>query len=326
MVRVYRGLDVQSDFGGLFPWKSHAVEVGDGVRQAYVDEGPKNAPITFLFLHGNPTWGFLYRRFIQHFAPRFRTLAVDHVGFGRSDKPRDPAYYTLERHIQNLEKTLGTAKVEHVVPVVQDWGGPIGIGWATRHPAKVAGVVVLNTWAFVTENGGVRLPWVFKFLVLGKGGWKRATQKNIFTELFVARGGARKLTAQELTAYRAPHPTPEDRVGIGRFPQLIPETGATNHESYTTMLGIEQGLASIADKPALIVWAMKDPGFRKWALDRWRTVFKNLDGPHLLPQAKHYLQEDAPEDILARMDEWIGHRLLGAPARSAGRGAKAKAR
>lgn len=222
MVRVYKGLDVHSDLQGQFPWASKFVSVGPGLRQAYVDEGPRDAKATFLLLHGNPTWGFLYRKFIPRLSRRFRVIVPDHVGFGRSDKPSDPKYYTLERHIQNLEIVLRAAKARHVVPVVHDWGGPIGAGWATRHPDEVAGFVVLNTWTFVTAPGGVKLPWVFKILVLGKGGWRRATRGNIFTEIFVIRGGSAKRAKEVQAGYRAPHPTPEDRVGIARFPPTHP--------------------------------------------------------------------------------------------------------
>ncbi len=150
-MRIYAGLDVQSDFGGRFPWKSRLVNVDHGVRQAVIDEGPRDAKATFLLLHGNPTWSYLYRDFIQRLSTKYRVIAPDHVGFGRSDKPRDPRWYTLDRHIANLGKVLAELKPSRVVPVMQDWGGPIGMGWATRNPQDVAGVVVLNTWAFVRD-------------------------------------------------------------------------------------------------------------------------------------------------------------------------------
>jgi haloalkane dehalogenase len=304
MAKAYRGLDVQGDLGGQFPWKSRMVDVGDGVMQAVVDEGPKDAPITFVCCHGNPTWGFLYRRFVRELSPRHRVVAVDDVGFGRSDKPRDPSYYTLERHIQNLSKTLDALGVQNAVPVVQDWGGPIGLGWATRHPERVKGVVVLNTWAFVKGEGSFDLPWLFKRLVLGKGGWKRSVNSNIFTELFLVRGT--KLSREVADAYRAAHPTPEDRVGIARFPQLIPERSRPEHESYATMAAIEDGLAKLADKPALLVWAMKDRAFGKPQLLRWQSTFRSLDGPHRLPNASHYLQEDGADELLAHVKRWSG--------------------
>jgi pimeloyl-ACP methyl ester carboxylesterase len=302
-MRVYSGLDVSGDFGGRFPWKSRLVDVDHGVRQAVVDEGPRDARLTFLLLHGNPTWGFLYRKFIERLSKQYRVIAPDHVGFGRSDKPRDPRWYTLDRHIANLGKVIDELGAQNVVPVVQDWGGPIGMGWATRNPDKVKGVVVLNTWAFVREPP-VKLPWIFKLLVLGRGGWKRIVHKNFFVEFLLARGGPRRMTDEELDPYRAPFPTPDDRVGIARFPQLIPETKNQGHESFATMAQIEDHLAQLRDKPALICWALEDRAFRRDALERWEHVFTRVDGPHVLGDAGHFLQEDAPGPILEHIERW----------------------
>jgi haloalkane dehalogenase len=315
MPRIYKGLNVESDFEGQFPWQSHRIDVGDGIRQAVVDEGPRAAPVTFVLLHGNPTWGFLYRRFIAELAKDYRVVVPDHVGFGRSDKPRDPAYYSLERHIANLTITLDRLNVTRAALVMQDWGGPIGMGWATRHAERVAGFVVMNTWAFV-ERPQMKLPWLFRFLVLGKGGWKRATQGNLFTEMFLIRGS--RLDKNAADAYRAAHPTPEDRIGIARFPQLIPETVNSVHESRRTMAAIESGLPSIAERPALLMWAQKDRAFNAAQLERWRTLFRNLDGPHLLPTAGHFLQEDAPNDIVPRVRAWADAQFRRARTRTPG--------
>jgi haloalkane dehalogenase len=151
----------------------------------------------------------------------------------------------------------------------------------------------------------MKLPWLFRWMVLGKGGWRRSTQSNIFVEWALARSGPRgKLTSEELDPYRAPFPNPDDRVGIARFPQLIPQTHDQAHESWATMAAIEDGLLKLREKPALIVWAMKDPGFRKAQLERWQRTFSHVDGPHLLPDARHYLQEDAPGPILDQIERW----------------------
>ena len=300
-MRVYTGLDVHSDFGGRFPWQSRLIDVDHGVRQAVVDEGPRDARLTFLLLHGNPTWGYLYREFIRRLSPKYRVIVPDHVGFGRSDKPRDPRWYSLERHIKDLGNVLLELRPKRVIPVVQDWGGPIGMGWAVRNPAHVAGVVVLNSWAFV-RNPTLRINWLFRLLVLGRGGWKRSVQSNVFVEWFLARRA--QLKDGDLDAYRAPFPTPDDRVGIGRFPQLIPPTRDQLHESWATMAAIEERLSLLHDKPALIVWARKDPAFRAKTLRRWREIFADVDGPHLLPDAGHWLQEDAPGPILDHLERW----------------------
>jgi haloalkane dehalogenase len=302
-MRVYTGLDVQSDFGGRFPWKSRLIEVGGGVRQAVVDEGPRDAKVAFLLLHGNPTWGYLYREFIKRLSPHYRVIVPDHVGFGRSDKPRDPRWYSLDRHIANLGKVIDQLAPARVVPVMQDWGGPIGLGWATRNPERLAGLVLFNTWAFVREPK-MKLPLLFKFMVLGKGGWKRAVQSNVFVELFLGKAGPRKLTSEELDPYRAPFPAADDRVGIARFPQMIPETRNQGHESWATMADIEDRLIHLREKPALICWGLKDRAFGKAQLARWQSLFAEVDGPHLLPGAGHFLQEDAPGPLIDQIERW----------------------
>ncbi|TMA26030.1 MAG: alpha/beta fold hydrolase [Deltaproteobacteria bacterium] len=303
-MRVYTGLDVNSDFGGRFPWKSRLVPVAEGVRQAVIDEGPRDAKVTFLLLHGNPTWSYLYRKFIARLSWRYRVIAPDHVGFGRSDKPRDPKWYSLERHIKNLGGALSELQADRVVPVLQDWGGPIGMGWATRNPERVAGVVVFNTWAFVREPR-MKLPWFFKLLALGKGGWKRAVQSNIFVEWAMRPGRS----DEDLMPYRAALPTPDDRIGVARFPQLIPETRDLQHESWATMAAIEDGLLRLRRKPALICWARKDPAFKQQMLQRWTGTFDEVDGPFLLERAGHYLQEDAPDVLIDHMERWATEKF-----------------
>jgi haloalkane dehalogenase len=305
-MRIYTGLDVTSDFGGRFPWTSQFVDY-DGVRQAYVDEGPRDAAVTVLCLHGNPTWGFLYREFIRRLATRQRVIAVDHVGFGRSDKPRDPAYYTIERHVANLEHLLSAVDANHVIPIIHDWGGPIGMGWATRHPEDVAGVVVLNTTAFVKDLVP-NLPWLFQLLA---GGWRRAVDNNFFVEWFVGRlGTVRKMTKEDLDPYRAPFATLTDRMGMARMPNIW-EGGNPGHETYAGAVATEAGLPHLRDKPALICWALRDRAFKQRHLARWQRVFTSLDGPHLLPNAAHFLQEDAAPEILDHIERWLAERVLG---------------
>jgi pimeloyl-ACP methyl ester carboxylesterase len=304
MAITYPELDVDSDFGGRFPYTSKRLDVGGGIHMAFVDEGPRDAPLTFLMLHGNPTWGFLYRRFIDRLWNRYRVVVPDHVGFGRSDKPQSPDYYSLERHIRNLEALAKHLDLRNVVLVLHDWGGPIGMGWATRHPPRVDGFVVLNTWAFV-ERPEMRLPWLFRFLLQGSRGQRRIVRRNFFTEFILGRAGtARPLDPAILDAYRAPHPTPDDRTGVARFPALIPETHDVSHETHTTMKNIEHGLGQFQKHPALIAWAQRDAAFRRPFLERWQEVFPDHAGPLLLPHAKHYLQEDEPAQILQAIEKF----------------------
>lgn len=130
----------------------------------------------------------------------------------------------------------------------------------------------------------------------------------MFVEMMLIKG--QQLGEQEANAYRAPFPTPEDRVGIARFPQLIPEIGKPDHESYATMAKIEEDLGRLALKPTLIVWPMKDVAFRKPQLLLWQEVFPN-HVLHRLQGARHYAQESHSPEILDQIEPWVTSHLVG---------------
>jgi len=143
-------MDDAQALGELYPFRPHWLDVGDAgapIRMHYLDEGPRDAPAV-LMLHGNPTWSFYYRTLIPGLAERCRVVVPDHVGCGLSDKPQEGAYYALERHIANLEALVAHLDLRDLTLVLHDWGGAIGMGFATRHPERVARLVVLNTAAF----------------------------------------------------------------------------------------------------------------------------------------------------------------------------------
>lgn len=133
-------------FGGTWPFTPRWFDSSDG-RMHYVDEGPRMArPV--IMLHGNPTWGYLYRNFIPPLlGAGFRTIVPDHLGFGRSDKPDDPELYRIHRHAARLEALLEALDVHDATVVPQDWGGPIGLAWAARRPERIRSLAILNTLA-----------------------------------------------------------------------------------------------------------------------------------------------------------------------------------
>jgi pimeloyl-ACP methyl ester carboxylesterase len=119
------------------------------VRYHYLDEGPRDGP-PVVMLHGNPTWSFYYRTLIPGISESYRVVVPDHVGCGLSDKPQDYDY-TLEQHIQNVEALIGRLGLKDVTLAVHDWGGVIGMGYATRHVENVARFVIFNTAAFAAS-------------------------------------------------------------------------------------------------------------------------------------------------------------------------------
>ncbi len=133
-------------FGGTWPYQPRWFDSVDG-RMHYIDEGPRNGrPI--VMVHGNPTWGYLYRHFIAALTQAgYRAIALDHLGFGRSEKPDNPKLYQIPRHGGRCEALLESLNLQDVTIIVQDWGGPIGLTWAARHPERVCSLVLLNTFA-----------------------------------------------------------------------------------------------------------------------------------------------------------------------------------
>ena len=137
--------------GRQYPFAHHFMKTSMGAMH-YVDEG-EGQPV--LCVHGNPSWSFLYREFIKGLSGENRVIAPDHIGFGLSDKPSDENEYSIEAHIQNLEKLVIELDLRDITLVVQDWGGPIGLGMAARHPDRIKALVVLNTFGFYPLHEGM---------------------------------------------------------------------------------------------------------------------------------------------------------------------------
>lgn len=288
--------------GDLYPFEDKWVELPDGHRMHYIEAGRAGRrDLTFLLLHGNPTWSFLYRRFMEPLSRLGRVVAVDHMGFGRSDHPEDPAYYTLERHIQNLEAFAAATHLRRVVPVVQDWGGPIGLGYATRHPEDLAGLVVMNTWAF-TRREPVRVPTWFKAMRARGVGEALYKRRNLFVDLMIPKTTVSKIPPNVMAAYRHPFPTPRSRAGILAFPRMIPDT--PHHPDWPTMDAIERALPEL-DVPAQILWARRDPAFAPRFAHAFHDILPDAAPPDWFEGAGHYLQEDIPEELVSRITRFF---------------------
>jgi haloalkane dehalogenase len=274
----------------LYPFESRYAEL-DGARVHYVDEG---AGPTLLLLHGNPTWSFLYRDVIAGLRDDYRCIALDYPGFGLSTAA--PGYgYTPAEHAQVVERFVTELDLRDVTLMVQDWGGPIGFAVATRHPDRFARFVIGNTWAWPKSDPGTQ---AFSRFLGGPIGKRLILKRNLFVERIIPRGVQRKKLAPEvMAAYRGPFPTPESRVPTWVFPREILRSRPFLGE-------VEQGLAAVTDRPALIVWPTKDVAFRDAERKRWEELFADhrtipLDG------AGHYIQEDAADEIVAALRDWM---------------------
>jgi haloalkane dehalogenase len=275
----------------LFPFASHFADVS-GAQVHYIDEG--EGPV-FLCLHGNPTWSFLYRQIVRGLRDQFRCIAVDYPGFGLSTAPVGYRY-TIAEHARVVEAFVEHLDLREVTLMVQDWGGPIGFWVATRHPERFRAFVIGNTWAWPI-SGDRAVEWFSKSLGSAVLGGLLVKQADIFTNVFM-RGGIKrkKLTLDERFMYQRPHPTPESRVPVHVMPREI-------LAARDLLTEVEDGLAQVADKPALIVWGDKDQAFREPQRLRWEGTFPD-HRTEILRGASHYIQEDAPVEIVAAIKEW----------------------
>ncbi len=265
-----------------------------GLRYHDLDEGG-GEPV--VMVHGNPTWSFSYRKLVEALSPSYRTLVPDHIGRGRSDKPRDARYdSTLERRVRDLEALLAHLGIDDgITLVVHDWGGMIGMTYAARHPERIARLVVLNTAAFHLPPSKP-FPWPLRVCRdTPLGAWV-VRGLNAF-----ARGTARIGCAHHpmpravRDAYIAPYDSWEHRIAIHRFVQDIPLR--PGDRCYHTVTEVQDRLHLLADVPVLIGWGMKDFVFDHHFVDEWVRRFPKAE-VHEFPKAGHYVLEDEAEALV----------------------------
>jgi haloalkane dehalogenase len=270
----------------LYPFADRWADAA-GCRVHYVDEG-SGPPL--LLLHGNPTWSFLYRNVILGVRDRFRCIAVDLPGFGLSTPPRPGYGFTPREHAEVLEALVEQLGLTQITLMVQDWGGPVGFAVATRQPDRFARFVVGNTWAWPKSDLATQL---FSRALGGPVGRRLILHRNLFVEGILRRAVRRPLPERVAGAYRGPFPTPASRVPMAVLPREI-------LASRPFLASVERGLERLRERPALIVWPTGDPAFRGAERRRWEQLFPD-HRTVLLHGAGHYMQEDAPEEIVAAL-------------------------
>ncbi|MCH7579819.1 MAG: alpha/beta fold hydrolase [Chloroflexi bacterium] len=283
-------------FGGTWPYKPRFYE-HDGVKLHYVDEG-EGDPI--VMLHGNPTWGYLYRNFIPPLSQTNRCVAPDHMGFGKSDKPLDKQY-TLARHIENFTALMDELELKDITLVMQDWGGPIGLGFGVEHAGRIKRLVILNTWAFRIPEGSPLAPLLELFRQPNVGE-AMVQGLNLFVEGFLPAGIYHKEKLDTfMPAYRAPFPDWNSRIGTLEFPRDIPV--GDDQRSSETMAKIQDALVNI-NVPTTIIWGMQDPAIPPPLIEAWKGVYPHAE-EHRIETASHFLQEDEPEQIVELIQDFL---------------------
>jgi cis-3-alkyl-4-acyloxetan-2-one decarboxylase len=285
------------DFEGTFPYDARFFDAR-GLRLHYVDEGPREAR-PLLFLHGNPTWSYLWRRPIAELSAQgHRCLALDHMGFGRSDKPRRLSAYTLRRHVDNALALIDSLDLRDVTLVAHDWGGPIGIGALLERRERLGAVVLMNTWAW--ELPSFLPPFLREFRTEGLGEIL-ALGGNLFVESIPGGMAKRDTDPVMMEAYRAPFPDYWSRAGTLAFQRDIPLT--ERDRSAPLMASIHERLAEL-DVPALLVWGMRDTVFQSVFLDQWRELLPQAETVEL-PDAAHFLVEDRPDGVTRAIEAFL---------------------
>jgi len=292
----------------------------DGVAQHYVDEGPRGARAV-LFVHGNPTWSFAWRRSVRELAPRARCVAVDHVGCGLSDKPGAYAY-RLARHVENLERLVSALGLERLVLVLHDWGGPIGLGFARRHPELVERLVLLNTAAFPLTGTPERGPGAHDASAPGETsgsagapiplplrlsacrvpvlGTLAVRGLNAFARAATWMAVEKPLAPVVKRGYLLPYDSWQNRVATHAFVADIPL--APGDPSWAELMAIEAALSGFADRPVRILWGERDWVFTPRFRAEWQRRFPQAETTRF-EHAGHYLFEDeaaAVADAIAR--------------------------
>ena len=293
----------QARFADLpdYPWQGHYTDDLPslaGLRLHYLDEGangvgaPADSACTFLCLHGNPSWSYLYRKMIPVWTRAgHRVVAPDLIGFGKSDKPKHDASHQFEFHRQYLLELVERLDLSNVVLVVQDWGGLLGLTLPMAQPQRYAGLLVMNTQL---ATGDEPLPDGFL-------AWKKMCEKS--PQFDIARlfqRGNPQLSEAECAAYAAPFPDAGHRAALRAFPKLVPDHPDAQGAAMSR-LAREFWREQWAGK-SLMAIGTADPVFGLEAMLALRQMIRNCPQPLILPQAGHFVQEDGASIAMKALD------------------------
>jgi haloalkane dehalogenase len=311
-----------SDWRSLYPFKSHWFDL-DGERMHYLDEAPGGdaADSTLLFVHGNPTWSFHWRRLIVALRSRIRCVAPDHIGCGLSDKPH--RLLTLDDHIANLAAFVERLKLQHVTLIAQDWGGAIGLGTMLRMRDRLKRVVLFNTGAFPPRYipwriRACRIPVLGRLAVQGANAFSRAALRMTLARI-------PQLEPEVAAGYLAPYDSWTNRQAVYGFVKDIPSPREYDSSSgrldcirsYSTadrLAVIEQMLPTIENRSICLIWGMRDWCFRPDCLERFIEAWPRAE-VHRLEDVGHWVVEDAPEESRAIVELFLAKLPEGLPQR-----------
>ncbi len=275
-----------------YPFAPHYLE-HNGARMHYIDEGQGEV---ILCLHGEPSWSYLYRKFVPILAPHHRVVAPDLLGFGKSDKYPNQTDYSYQMHLQSLLDFIAQLKLENITLVCQDWGGLLGLGAVGAVPEKFARLVIMNT-TLPTPTGNLSVPLPFKL-------WQLYAKYHPWLPIsgIIKMGTVQPMSKAVKAAYDAPFPSGKYKAGAKVFPALVPTKAGM--PGIAEMTRAKEVLKQW-NKPALVLFSDKDPIMRgrdKWFRSNIPTANQQ---PETINNAGHFLQEDKGEEIAGRILEFM---------------------
>lgn len=274
-----------------YPFTSRFFKV-NGQNLHYIDEGRGEV---LLFVHGTPSWSFDFRNVVKALSANYRCIAIDHIGFGLSDKPEDYDYSTLN-HSQTLEKFILAMDLHDLTLVVHDFGGPIGLNFAIRHPERIKNLVILNSWLwssssdpdFIKFSKVLRsplLPFLYRYL--------NFSPRFILPMSF----GDKKLSRKLLKNFTRPFANKSQRNGALAFAKSL-----LNDQDWFEELW--QKRASVSSKPTLFIWGMKDKVIKPRYLDKFLSGFPNARAIKLTG-CGHFPQEEEADLVSREIEDFL---------------------
>lgn len=300
-----------------YPYSSKFVSV-NGWRMHYIDEGPRDAtPV--LLLHGNPSWGFLYRGTVKRLlAAGYRVIVPDQIGFGLSEKPHDHYAHTLDNHTANIVALMDKLALDDAAFVLQDWGGPTGLGAMLTRPGKVKAVAIMSTWAWASPSSDFHrriVPWrlmhapLIGSYLLGK----KAVMPGRGMYLSVVKRA--EFLAGPQAAYTEVLGDPDERALTWTWPRSIP-IGLDSDITKERFAWLEAGVKALK-LPSTIIWGREDEVFPHDVFaKKWHELWPHAEGTHFVT-GKHFVQEDSGPEIGTILVEFLGRVLPAAKKASA---------
>lgn len=274
-----------------YPFTSNYVDI-NGHKLHYINEGQGE---TILFVHGTPSWSFDFRNIIKKLKTNFRCVAIDHIGFGLSDKPEHYDYST-QNHSKTFEKYVLEKQLDGITLVVHDFGAPIGLNFAIQHPEKVKNLVILNSWLWSCKDDpdfikmskilkSPLLPFLYRYL--------NFSPKFILPKSF----GDRKISKHLVKQYTKPFADKTQRNGALAFAKSL-----LNDQDWFEELWLKR--QTISTKPTLFIWGMKDPVIKPHYLDKFVSGFTNSKTIKL-ETSGHFPQEEQPEIVVKSILDFL---------------------